>query len=130
MKNILSALILAVFCIGLQAQTPVGINFTWTYAYTAPYAVACSSTVTTNCIQSFVLSQVGGATIQTIPATSATSYNYLLTTLPAPGNYTYSLVAVGSYQGGAINSVPATFSITVPGVPSGPASFTATLVTK
>lgn len=123
MKKIISALLFTGLSVIGYAQAPSTATFNWTYSYASPYSAACSSTVTTNCIQSFVLTQ-GTTTVATVTATSATSYTYVLTTLPAPGTYTYSLIAVGAYQGGTINSLPTTVSLQVPGVPGSPNSFT------
>jgi hypothetical protein len=124
MKRILALFLLSAST--LFAQSPSSALFKWGYTYSSAYPVACSATVTANCIQSFILTQ-GDTVVATIPATSAASYNYTLNSLPTPGTYTYSLVAVGAYQGGTINSLPATVSLQVPGQPSTPGTFTVVL---
>lgn len=107
------AILLVLLAAPMFAQAPSTAVFSWGYTYNAAYSVPCSTSVTTNCVQNFVLSQ-GGAIIATIPASTASSYSYNLTTLPAPGTYTYSLVAVGAYQGGTIQSAPLTVSLQYP----------------
>jgi len=124
MKRLLALLFILAFPV--LAQSPTSAQFAWTYAFNSAYPVACTASVTTNCVQSFILSQ-GGTTVATVPATSATSYTYKLTTLPAPGTYTYTLVAVGAFQGGTIQSLPVTVSLQVPGQPVAPSGFTVVL---
>lgn len=127
MKRVLAALALALAsCIPAAAQAPTRADFNWGYTYTASYPVACTATVTVNCIQNFTLSE-GSTVIATVPATSATTYFYTLSTLPSVGSHTYTLIAIGAYQGGTINSLPATVSLQVPGAPATPATFTVVL---
>lgn len=122
MKLFLPLFLLA---IAAQAQSPSTVTFNWNYAYTEAYP-ACTQTVTTDCIKSFTLSE-GSTSVATIPATAATSYSYTLPSLPSVGTHTYTLVATAAYQGGTINSLPATVSLQVPGVPATPGSFTVVL---
>jgi hypothetical protein len=107
-------------------QLPTTATFTWSYAFSPAYGTGCSATVATNCIQSFLIKQ-GDTLIATVPATIATSYSYVLTTLPPAGSYTYSLSAVGIYQGGSAISTPVMVSLQVPGQPNAPTSFTVVL---
>lgn len=126
MKKILAAVLMTVgLVLSAHAQNPSTVAFNWGYTFTSAYPV-CTSTVTTNCIQSFQLSE-GSTVLATVPATSSTSYTYTLATLPTAGTHTYSLVATGVYQGGSINSLPAMVSLQVPGTPSTPSSFTVVL---
>jgi hypothetical protein len=122
----LAAVFLMLASISVFGQSPTSAHFNWTYSYNAAYPVPCDSAVTNNCIESFVLTQ-GGVTVATIHATTATNYSYVLSPLPAPGTYTYTLVAVGAYQGGTIQSAPVTVSLQVPAQPDAPGSFTVVL---
>lgn len=108
----------------LHAQAVHEITFTWSYSYT-PIPV-CSTTVMSNCISSYVLTE-GNNTLAQVQATSATSYTYNLAPLPAAGTHTYTLVAVELLTGtSTLNSAPATVSLQVPQTPAVPANFTAT----
>jgi hypothetical protein len=120
------ALLLGLCPLVYAQAPPTQATFNWSYSFNTAYPVPCSATVITNCVQNFLLTQ-GTTTVGTIPATTATSYSFNLTTLPAPGTYTYSLVAVGAFQGGTIASAPATVSLQVPNSVTSPSSFTVVL---
>lgn len=120
-------LVLLLSALGMEAQTvPTQAVFNWSYTFNTAYPVPCTATVTTNCIQNFLLTQ-GGTTVATIPATTATAYGYTLTTLPAAGTYTYTLVAIGAYQGGTIPSSPLMVSLQIPSTVAAPNTFTVVL---
>jgi hypothetical protein len=125
--KLLSILALSLLSLSALAQAPpTSAVFNWGYTYNPSYPVPCSTTVTTNCVQNFLLTQ-GTTTITTVPATSALSYSFTLNTLPAPGTYTYSLVAVGAFQGGTVSSAPVTVSLQVPSTVAPANSFTVVL---
>lgn len=90
------------------AKTPTivhskDIKFTWTDTFaTVP---ACTKKITTGCVTAFVLSEpVSGFTTTVNVVGSPNSYK--LTTLPPPGIYTYSLIAVTT---NGSKSLPSTF---------------------
>jgi hypothetical protein len=127
LKALLLSLSLLAFPALAQAQTaPTQATFNWSYTFNTAYPVPCSATVTVNCVANFLLTQ-GTTTVATVPTTTATAYSFNLTTLPAPGTYTYSLVAVGAFQGGTIASAPVTVSLQVPATVAPAASFTVVL---
>jgi hypothetical protein len=105
------------------AAAPTKILFTWDYTPNAA-APICTSTVITNCVNSFTLTEPTTNFSQSIPAVAGTSsYSFTQTPIPAAGTYTYSLVAVETTAGGPIQSVPDTVSVTVPGQPAGATNF-------
>ena len=98
------------------------IVFTWNYDYSA--VPVCTGALQNNCIHHFILSE--GASQVTIPATTATNYQFNLTPLPSPGNHNYSLVAVETLTGTAtISSNTANVNVNVPAGPPMPTNFTA-----
>jgi hypothetical protein len=106
-----------------QAQ-PTKISFTWNYAAT-PSVPVCTTSLVTNCVNSFILTEPVTGITKTIPAVAGTtSYSFDLTPLPPAGTYTYSLVASEVYAGGTLVSAPMTTTVTVPKTPDSVTGFT------
>lgn len=112
----------------IYAAFPTKITFTWSDPFAS--VPACSATVTTNCVSSFILTEPVQGFSKTIDATGGTSstiFTYTQTPLPPAGTYTYSIVAVEVYSGGTITSGPATAIVIVPKSPDTPVPFTGIL---
>jgi hypothetical protein len=124
MKKLFALLVFAIASLPSAHAQSTNISkvlFTWDYNFGAD--VACTVSLTTNCISGYRL-QEGSTVIATIPATSATNYTYTLAPLPSSGNHTYTLVATKVLQGGStIDSAPATGSLQVPNTPNSPTTF-------
>jgi hypothetical protein len=128
MKARLLGLLVCLFSlVGIaNAANPTKIVFAWTYTPDANFPI-CTTTITTQCVNSFVLTEPTTSLTQSIPAVSGTSsYGFTLTSLPAPGTYTYTLVASAITSGGTVTSVPVTVQVQLLGQPASATSFTAT----
>lgn len=123
MKYLLSALLLAVSTMA-YSQAPTKIHFTWAYP-AAPSVSICTTTLVTNCVNSFILTEPVTGITKTIPAVGGTTaYVFDLTPLPPTGTYTYSLIASEIYPGGTIPSAPLTTVVVVPKSPDSATTFT------
>lgn len=123
LKFLLAALILVASSF-VNAQSPTKITFAWGYPST-PTVPICTTTVVTNCVNSFILTEPVTGITKTIAAVAGTTtYTYNLIPMPPGGTYTYSLVASEVYAGGTITSTPLTATVVVPKSPDAVTGFT------
>lgn len=101
------------------------VSFTWSYPAT-PTVPICTTTLTSNCVDHFQLTEPVTGITKSIPAVAGqTAYTFDLTPAPGGGSYTYSLVASEVIAGGTIPSAAATAVVVVPKSPDAPGGFTA-----
>lgn len=115
----------AIFLLAMFAGSTVWgaspTKFVFTWGYTPNTVPICTSTVTTACVNQFIITEPTTGISITIPAVAGTSSYTASTPLPAAGTYTYSLVASETLGGStAIPSPAVTVSLQSPGAP-GPA---------
>mgnify|MGYP001545100671 FL=1 len=124
MKWIKLLLVLSLATAAYAAQ-PTQVYLTWTESFnTVP---VCSTSVTTNCVSGFQVTEPVTGLSAFVPSTGGTNttvFSYSQTPLPAGGSYTYTVVAVEIYSGGTITSGPATVVVAVPKSPDVPTSLT------
>lgn len=122
-------LILALlFVAAVPAFAATEIVFTWSNPNTATWP-ACSTTVTTMCLQNVELEDVTNPTAVAIATLASSAVGYTLTPLPAAGAHTYALFYNAKDATGAATVSPqSTVAVTVPGTPPlAPGSFAATV---
>lgn len=118
MRRVLLAVVIVLGLTGCPSNTPPPVpppSFSWTGTGN-PSFPACSTVVTTNCLVSFTLTDVSIPSAPVIVSNniSISSLSYVMSTLPALGTHSYTLVVVGKDAvGHSITSSPASTSIII-----------------
>lgn len=125
-RSFLGLIAALLLCTAAHAAAPTKFIFTWGYTPNTSVPI-CTTAVTVDCVNQFILTEPVTGVVLTIPAVAGTTTYTVSTPLPPQGTYTYTLVA--SETTGATTSIPSapvTVSLQSPQVPGPADHFTGT----